>query len=199
MSDNILTPVITLDGMRAVTTAYENGTVIDISQIAVGDGNGDGYAPSQSQSTLVNETQRVSILSRNKVTDKHIRMLAVLDGATNYFIRELGIFLADGTLFAVWSSDQIGLGEKTELVPFDLAFDLIIDQIPADVINVIVEQPDFNLQIIPELAILLKLHANHVRREFDLTLRIEALEQEVNRLRGRDDLLQVQITHQHDT
>ena len=140
MSDNIsLTPIITVQGLQAVFNANHTGLEATISQIALGDQaytvpvDSDGQA---TQTALRNEQQRVNIADGQRTTPQQIDMSFIVDGPGTYWVRELGFYLADGTLFAVWSDPTTTLAWKSDLVPLITGLELVLTALPTDAITV---------------------------------------------------------------
>lgn len=97
------TPLITQAGLNAAVNAKANGFTIDISAIAVGT---SGYTPSRSQTRLRGEKNRVAIAGGQVVGDGQFHITGHFIDDAEYAVREVGFYLADGTLFAVWSHPQ---------------------------------------------------------------------------------------------
>ena len=93
--------VITDAGREAVARATQAGEKVDITHFAVGDGGGVPVTPNESQTQLVNECWRglVSIYKQegtSLIIDTYIPA-----DEESFTAREMGIFTADGVLFAV--------------------------------------------------------------------------------------------------
>jgi len=77
---------------------------INLTEIAVGDGNGSYYEPDSAATSLVNELYRTSLISA--VLDANNPNQLIIEGvipeeAGPFYIREVGIFDSDGDLFAI--------------------------------------------------------------------------------------------------
>lgn len=77
---------------------------INLTEIAVGDGNGSYYEPDSAATSLVNELYRASLTSA--VLDANNPNQLIIEGvipeeAGPFYIREVGIFDSDGDLFAI--------------------------------------------------------------------------------------------------
>jgi phage-related tail fiber protein len=77
---------------------------INLTEIAVGDGNGSYYEPDSAATSLVNELYRTNLTSA--VLDANNPNQLIIEGvieeeAGPFYIREVGIFDADGDLFAI--------------------------------------------------------------------------------------------------
>lgn len=96
--------LITNKGLASLTTAKVSGNNVNISHLAVGDSLGIYKEPEASQTVLVNECARVPI--NRIVTDSNYTNQLIIEAAIpsvigGFFIREIGIFDEQGTLFAV--------------------------------------------------------------------------------------------------
>ncbi len=80
------------------------GNPINLTHIAVGDGGGSSYDPNSSATALINELYRTALTS--SVLDANNPNQLIIEGVIDeevgpFFIREVGIFDADGDLFAI--------------------------------------------------------------------------------------------------
>lgn len=133
-----LSIVITKAGKEAAFNASNTGFELEISHIAFGD---IGWTPvSDDEATeLQNEILRVPIISGEKLGSSQIHLNAKLDGDAEFVIREVGIFLSDGTLFGIYSNKSQDLVHKTSGVELILTFDLILSTLPPDSVSIIIE------------------------------------------------------------
>ena len=94
--------ILTLLGKAKVAEAIANGTDIDLSEVAVGDGD---YTPSEGQTALVSEKYRAAANQVYRdVPDNPNWIVAelVIPAETGgWNVREVGIFDAAGDLFAI--------------------------------------------------------------------------------------------------
>lgn len=96
-----MTAVVTTAG-AALIAAATTGDPLELTQIAVGDGNGAAITPAAGMTALVHERARVDV-SDFVVVGNVSRFRAVfVPGATGYTMREAGIF-AGATLVAIMS------------------------------------------------------------------------------------------------
>jgi hypothetical protein len=102
MSETLL-PVITDAGLQACFNATNDGLKCEITHIALGDAT---YTPTSDMTALVNERQRVPVSDGNQVSPQQICVSGLVDGEDEYWVKEVGFILDDGTLLAVWSDDQ---------------------------------------------------------------------------------------------
>jgi len=103
MSLITLAPVITTVGLTAVFNAQNTGLKCEIAEIALGDGS---YTPTEDRVALENEITRVPVSGGIRQSEHQIHITGVLATQVAFWVKEIGFYLADGTLFAVWSDDQ---------------------------------------------------------------------------------------------
>lgn len=93
-------------GLILIAQAQVSGVPINLTHIAVGDGEGNPVVPVPEQTTLVREVYRAAVnrVFRPNPTGEPLRFsaeLVVPASEGGFTMREVGIFTADGTLFAV--------------------------------------------------------------------------------------------------
>ncbi|PAJ72049.1 hypothetical protein CJF42_23375 [Pseudoalteromonas sp. NBT06-2] len=131
MSD--YTPLITQAGLNAAVNATQGGFKIEISHIAVGD---KGYLPNRNQTVLQNEKDRVMVSGGKHAGPGQWHLTGVFEKEDNFAVREVGFYLTDGTLFAVWSHPVNTLFYQTPIAKVIQGFDLILSGVPVDAISV---------------------------------------------------------------
>lgn len=96
--------ILTAVGEAKLANAAALGTQLQISRMAVGDGNGNLPVPIRTQTALVNETYRAD-LNELKVdplnASQIIAELVIPETEGGYWLRELGLYDAAGDLIAV--------------------------------------------------------------------------------------------------
>jgi len=96
--------VVTTLGQARIAAAIAAGTDINITQLAVGDGNGKATTPVATQTKLVKEVYRTPLNSL-KLDPSHGNWViaeAVLSASVGgFWMREMGLFSSDGALIAV--------------------------------------------------------------------------------------------------
>jgi hypothetical protein len=120
--------VLTTAGIQAVINAKETGTnAVTISQIGVGTGK---YTANKEQTQLQAQVKRLPILDGGQAGDNAIHVAYKDDGPGAYEVCEFGLFLSDGTLFAVYSQSTpiIAKQESSNLL---LAIDLKLEGVNA--------------------------------------------------------------------
>lgn len=93
-------------GLAAMASAQAEGSQLQLAEIAVGDGNGSIVSPSELQTALVRERFRAEIQQVYKpdpvnFPTKFAAEVVIPSSVGGFTMRELGIFDADGSLFAV--------------------------------------------------------------------------------------------------
>lgn len=127
---NTLMPVITQAGLQAVFKTSNLGLQAEITEIALGD---QGWDPDNTATELKNERRRVSISGGERISPTQIHITAVEDGTqTEYWVREIGFYLSDGSLLAIWSHKTQPLAYKANGVDLLLAFDMLLTALPAE-------------------------------------------------------------------
>ena len=96
--------LLTTTGAAQLANAQATGTTVAIKYLAVGDGNGTAYDPSENQTALVNEVWRGQI--NQVVVDADNANWLVIEGIVpedvgGWYVREVGVFDADGNLIAI--------------------------------------------------------------------------------------------------
>jgi hypothetical protein len=154
MMSTVLSPTITTAGLQAVFNASNNGLQAKISAVALGEGS---YIPTQDRTELDDERNRVPIASGQLATATQIHLNVIDDSDKAFWVCEVGFFLEDGTLFAVYSQPSTSesnqaLAYKSPQIDLLLAFDLALSGVPADSVTIIDQGADLNILLAPELA-----------------------------------------------
>jgi len=156
MSDTYI-PIITHAGFQAAMDANAGGFSLDITHVAVGSSgyivptNASGKA---TQTALIGEQQRVAIQDARDVGNGQKDISFVVEGAGDYFIREVGFFLGDGTLFAIASHPTQGLIWKSSISRAAIALELIIEAVDPTSVNIVSVGPPLQLLMTNEIATL---------------------------------------------
>ena len=136
--------VVTDAGLNAVATASGAGTVVKIETMRFGD---QGYAvtddggvplPAATGLTALAGERASILLAAGAAQNGLISLASRLDAGTPEFqIREVGIFLQDGTLFAVGSHPTAVLAQRSQATPVDFTVLYRVAAIGTDSIDVI--------------------------------------------------------------
>ncbi|HYG91210.1 MAG TPA: phage tail protein [Azospirillum sp.] len=136
MSDLTLTIKLTDAGMAAVAAAHGQGIQAKITAVAVGD---QGYVPTADATALRNELARVELTAGGAVAPQQVLLQGMIPpGETEFFIRELGYYLEDGTLLGVWSDPATPLGWIGGATPWFFKLAFAWTALPDDAITVLI-------------------------------------------------------------
>lgn len=178
-------PVTTEAGMAASLAAKTGGFAVDITHIAVGS---SGYVVPVSdiglatQTELFGERERVSIQDAREVGEGQTDISFILDGPEDYYIKEVGFFLADGTLFSIASSPIRALMWKSSQSIGLIALELALVSVDPDTINIVSNGPPLELLMTAEIAALLTPIARLTLEGMLAKDKINALEQRITTL-----------------
>ena len=115
--------VITKAGRAALVNASQSGTAaVVVSEIGVGSGK---YTATESQTALVSEIKRMPVIEGGQTGDNAIHVAMQDAGSDAYAVYELGVFLSDGTLLAVYSQTEVIANKSMAselLLSLDIAF-----------------------------------------------------------------------------
>ncbi|SON55821.1 hypothetical protein HDIA_2280 [Hartmannibacter diazotrophicus] len=171
MTAAALQMTITTAGLAAVIAAQGDGLQATIIEIAVGKGEPAGadfvgYEPVETATALVSEAARVPLISGQVLAGKGFRVQAQVPATEDvYTIREIGAFLSDGTLLALWSDPTQLVAATSPLADINFAVDLNLAALPLDALAITVLEPDVP-DLTPILAELLAAqaanHLNHI-------------------------------------
>lgn len=116
-----LTITITRAGLERFTAAQlDEDLDLGISSVALTDAE---FVVAPTLEELPGEFRRLSTISGDQVGDNIVHMTIRDDDPVGYTARGFGLFLADGTLFAVYGQDEL-LFEKSPLSTFMAAIDI---------------------------------------------------------------------------
>lgn len=96
--------ILTTAGAAKIAAASAGGKPLKIDRMAVGDGNGKLPTPNPTQTKLINERHRAALnsLTVDKAApDRLIAELVIPANVGGFWLREMGLYDADGTLIAV--------------------------------------------------------------------------------------------------
>jgi hypothetical protein len=146
-----LQPVITQAGLAAIFRATNDGLSAQITHIVLGS---TGYTPVQTQTALRSKKGTYPISDGQKLSSTQLHLTAVADDAAEYWVREVGFLLADGTLLAVWSDPAQALAYKSPNAQLLLAYDLSLAALPANSVTINSTGAGLNLTLSEQLAAL---------------------------------------------
>ncbi len=132
--------ILTDKGVQKITQAAGSQALVQITDIALGDGEGVKYDPSFSQTALKRELARQAITRRQVIGQNSWRVKAEFGTDTPAFwVREIGFFDEDGDLIALWAGADVDprpTGAITYLIDHVLTFSRVQDGV------IIVNAPD---------------------------------------------------------
>ena len=123
--------VITTAGREAVARATQAGVKVDITHMAIGDGGGVPVTPSENQTQLVNECWRGLVATYSQQGSKLIIDSYIPPEEASFITREMGLFTADGVLFAVCKTP-----EMRKVLPSEGAIDSFVFGMELDITDV---------------------------------------------------------------
>ncbi|WP_181890778.1 phage tail protein [Escherichia marmotae] len=106
MSIKFKTVITTAGAAKLAAATTTSGQKVNITHMAVGDGNGNLPEPSASQTALINEVWRGTlnkITQNSKAPNQVIAELVIPPEVGGFWMRELGLYDSAGTLIAVAS------------------------------------------------------------------------------------------------
>ncbi len=166
--------LITVQGMQAAL--QHDGIALKITHVSVGD---SGYTLATSsddlinQATLHNERAR-TIIASAKETSAGWDVSAIFDEDNiQTWVKEIGLHLEDGTLFAVWANTQ-ALAWKAKNIDLVIAGNFVLNALPAGSVQ-IVSGLDYNLSVTEVIALLSRGIAQESLANFNQDKQLEAL------------------------
>lgn len=160
-----LSPIITAAGWQAITRASDADLKIAIQEIALGS---QGSPVTGDETALKNEQARVAIAETTTLTPQQVQLTALVTGLQEYWIYEIGIYLTDGTLFALWSDAQTPLAYKAKNVDMVLTLDLMLSALPSEQITFITTNAITTLSYAKEFAQIATICIDTMRRQIEL-------------------------------
>lgn len=125
--------IITNAGKAAIVNAQNTGTA-PVTIASVGFGS-TSWSPTDTAVSLQSEVKRITAIGGDVVNSDTIHV-NVGDSSTDaYVIREIGLFLTDGTLFAITSSPSDIL-DKQPSISVNMAVDIVVTNLPAGSVTV---------------------------------------------------------------
>ncbi len=134
--------LLTQLGASKIATATANNTTINLTQIAIGDGNGTVPMPNATQTALVNEVYRAN-LNDLKVDENNANWVVAVgyipSTEGNFWVREVGIYDADGDLIAVGNYPETFKPMMADNVAKDIYIKMIFEISSADAVTLEVD------------------------------------------------------------
>lgn len=148
-TEDLFKPVFTDDGRAAVAAAHGQGIAAKITAIAIGatgwasrDEAGLPTPQAVAADALDNEILRVPVAAGGTITPSQVLVVGTVPAASppdspEFWVREIGLILDDGTLLAVTSHDTLNIGYRGSLAPWIFRFVLAWSDMPAESIEVV--------------------------------------------------------------
>lgn len=123
-----LTIIVTNAGRAALVNAANTGTApVTIAQVGL---SGTALVPSATATALPGEFKRLATISGDVVADDTIHLIVRDEGSDVFTVRSIGLYLADGTLFAVYGQAAV-LVEKSAQAMMLIAIDVKFEDVAA--------------------------------------------------------------------
>ncbi len=181
-----LTLQFTQAGLAALLSANAQGFKGKISHMAFGDA---AYTPSQNQTALQGEKERVAIADSDYTNGESssLKIAGKFEAPLEYAIREIGVFIESPTpqneenpeliLLGVYSKPNTTLGYRTPDVKVLQWLTLSLAQLPTSSVEVKIGVDNLNLILDKELADMTLVQLNTMQRQIEQEIRLTALEQ----------------------
>jgi hypothetical protein len=128
-----ITFILTNAGKAAIVAANNTGTnPVTVNRIGVGSAS---WTPTATATALQTEIKKITAVGGAVVADDTIHVTASDSSSDVYTVREIGLFLTDGTLLAVYSQAGAIITKGADTVAL-IAADLVITGVPAGSVTV---------------------------------------------------------------
>lgn len=125
--------ILTNAGKAAIVAANNTGTnPVTINRVGVGSAS---WTPTAAATALQTEIKKITAIGGAAVADDTIHVTASDNSSDVYTVKEIGLFLTDGTLLAVYSQATAIITKGAETVAL-IAADLVITGLPAGSVTV---------------------------------------------------------------
>lgn len=172
MSRTALIPTLLARGIEAATLASLAGYRVEVTHLALGDA---GYTPTREQGGLVSERVRIPLYDAQEKSPGHLHMNALVEGDDEFWVREVGFLLADGTPFAVWSNPEWALAWKQAGIDLLIAYDLLLSEVPEGSVTVVSTGADLSLSMVSEYAVLATAQIHVMTRQIQQRFETEKI------------------------
>ncbi len=130
--------ILTSIGQAKIANAVALGQQIQVTEMALGDGNGNATTPNQAQTTLVRQVHRAQLnqLSVDPANPNYvIAELVVPSDVGGWTVREVGLYDVDGNLIAVGNFPETYKPQLAEGASRDLVVRMIMEVSNASVVQ----------------------------------------------------------------
>lgn len=125
--------ILTTAGKAAIVSANNTGTnPVTINRVGVGSAS---WTPTAAATALNTEIKKITAIGGAAVANDTIHVTASDTSSDVYTVKEIGLFLTDGTLLAVYSQSAAIITKGAETVAL-IAADLVITGLPAGSVTV---------------------------------------------------------------
>lgn len=125
--------ILTNAGKAAIVAANNTGTnPVTINRVGVGSAS---WTPTAAATALNTEIKKITAIGGAAVADDTIHVTASDTSSDVYTVKEIGLFLTDGTLLAVYSQSAAIITKGADTVAL-IAADLVITGLPAGSVTV---------------------------------------------------------------
>lgn len=169
--------VVTDTGNKLMAAALAAGEKMSISEIAVGDGNGDYYQPDPEMTALKNELWRGPINSCeiSSASDNILVVKGIIPGEVGGFtIREMAIFSETGEMVAIANTPSTPKVNIVDGIINEMSLAIEIALLNGSVINLLVD---------PHIVTATKADIEMIRNEIYI-----ALEERINLVVAHEDI-----------
>ncbi|SNY91468.1 Phage tail-collar fibre protein [Cohaesibacter sp. ES.047] len=132
-------------GSSALSAAITGGASVSLTHLAVGDANGASYEPDGSETALVNETHRLNITSITPDPQNPAWLIVeaiIPPDVGGWWIREAGLFDADGAMFAIAKYPPTYKAILTDGTASTLTIQIVLQVTNTDSIQLVVNPLD---------------------------------------------------------
>jgi len=178
-ASSLFAPITTEAGHAARMAAVAGGFAVEVAEIAVG---AAGYhvaidaATGRATATeLQAERDRVPVQDVQTVAPNQKDISFVINPSEEYYIREIGFFLADGTLYAVASHPTQALDWASPATRNLIALEYVIEDGDPASFDFVSNGPPLNLLMTREIAVLSNFHMRNALESLRLADRIRAI------------------------
>lgn len=175
-----LVPILTQAGLAAANNAATNGLQVKITEVGLGNFSYAVEVDDAGRATataLRNERQRVELQSASNLDDFTVELGFIAEGTPDFWVREFGFYLEDGTLFAIWSQTGQSLAWKSQDNPLIIGFELSLTALPAGTVTFETTGPPLELLFTHPLAVITESLARTHIETFQLRERVRILEE----------------------
>ncbi len=174
--------VLTEAGHQAMFTANNSGLAAEIVAVGLGDAayavatNSDGRT---GQTALQHEIDRVNLRYGQRVSQEQLDITFTVETEQAYWVNEIGFYLADDTLFGVWSDAATPFAYKAVQTPLVIGLSWLLGSLGQHDITVHQTGAPLELLMTKDLAVIGTALANLQLQQLRQNDRITALEQAI--------------------